>query len=161
MGMFRATPGGALDALSLRIQHARAVLPQLLADEVRNTANRAAQALAESAPHGSAEGETTPIAGDAPGRLYESFHVESVGQMAAEVLCNQPHKLDFVVNGRGPVRPVRKKALMWPGLPHPVKYARPTEPNDFVSPAIEDALQETDAAMSDLLLELVAILEGA
>lgn len=39
---------------------------------------------------------------------------------------------EYVENGRGPVYPVRKKALYWPELAHPVKRAGPAPANDFV-----------------------------
>jgi hypothetical protein len=160
MGLFRVQVGAGLTDLSLRIQQARAALPLLLADEVQLLANNAVMALSDAAPRGKGEGGAEPIGNDAPGRLFESFHVESNGSMAADVLCNQPQKLSFIVNGRGPVRPVRKKALMWKGLSHPVKYARATEPNDFVTPALDEVLADVDASLDHLLLQLVAILEG-
>ncbi len=39
---------------------------------------------------------------------------------------------DWVINGRGDVYPVNKLALWWPGLDHPVKHAKPSQPNDFM-----------------------------
>lgn len=52
-------------------------------------------------------------------------------------LTNTVDYLQYVLYGRGWVFPVEKKALYWEELDHPVAYARPAEPNDYFTLAIE------------------------
>lgn len=93
--------------------------------------------------------ETPPHA-----RLRRSFHVRQTGLTEWVIESDSPY-LKFVVNGRGPVRPVRAKKLRWNAFGHGngafydshsgtgfffAKYAKATEGNPFVSKAYEDVL---------------------
>lgn len=51
-------------------------------------------------------------------------------------LMNPVEYLQWVIRGRGYVYPVEKKALYWPELKHPVAYAGPAPPNDYLSAAV-------------------------
>ncbi len=150
-------------ALRQRLAQTRAQLQPLLARAVRDAGGWVAQNLSDAAPVGKAESGGTPPDGDAPGRLSESFYVVEEGSTessaAVSVRTRQPTKLKFVVEGRGEVRPVNKKALYWPGLPHPVKRARPTTANDFVTPALAEA-HDAEEVLGVVVEQLAEILEG-
>ncbi len=45
----------------------------------------------------------------------------------------------WVILGRGEVRPVTAKALWWPELDHPVMRSGPSRPNDFMATAFDSA----------------------
>lgn len=126
--------------LRARIAAIRAALPLAMMDALNTTGDAVISELQAAAPIGQGDDTTAP-AGDAPGKLKDSFIsvVESTDGMHAilTVSTTQPQKLSWVVNGRGPVYPVNKKALWWPGLPHPIKYAGPSQANDFVAPVMD------------------------
>lgn len=65
------------------------------------------------------------------GALRASIHSERTGATTWFIGTDLEHAY-YVENGRGPVYPVRKKALYWPELPHPVGKAGPAKANDFV-----------------------------
>lgn len=65
------------------------------------------------------------------GALRGSIHSERTGATTWFIGTDLEHAY-YVENGRGPVYPVRKKALYWPELAHPVKRAGPAAANDFV-----------------------------
>jgi hypothetical protein len=130
-----------LDAQRARLAEARAALPGMLQDAVREAGDWVKQNLGDGAPVGEQEGP--PPQGDGPGRLSESFSVQDESSAfspgaAISVRTTQPQKLDWVVNGRGEVLPINKRALFWPGLAHPIRRAGPSQPNDFVTPALAE-----------------------
>jgi hypothetical protein len=130
--------------MQARLAQVKGMLTPLVQQELRALGQQSVEALSQAAPYGKSGGGGG-LSGDAPGRLAESFYAYTEG-LQTKVQCEQPHKLNIIVNGRGPVRPVHKKALYWQGLPHPVKYARATKPNDFVSPVVEE--MSTEAAIA-------------
>lgn len=150
-------------ALRQRLANTRAQLQPLLRQAVQDAGQWVAQNLSDAAPVGKAESGGTPIDGDAPGRLNESFYVQDEGSTESSasvtVRTRQPVKLKFVVEGRGEVRPVNKKALYWPGLPHPVKRAGPAAANDFVTPVLAEA-PTAEEALGVVVDQLAVILEG-
>ena len=152
-----------LDLMRARIAEAKAALPGLLEQAVQDAGDWVAQNLSDAAPQGTSGGGAPPP-GDAPGRLSESFYVQTESSAFAEgaavsVRTRQPQKLKYVVEGRGVVLPVRKRALYWPGLAHPVRRAGPSQPNDFVTPTLDSA-PGAQEALSVVVEELAAILEG-
>lgn len=156
---FMRVGGGNLSDARARFARANAVLATMLESTMSDLGDYSVGLLQDAAPRGvHGEEEVPPIAGDAPGRLYESFHFVQTGTRV-DVLCNQPAKLNFVVNGRGPVRPVRKRALYWYGLDHPVMYARASEPNDFITPVVGEIVSEARIFLLDLLVEVAIALE--
>lgn len=151
---------GGLDSLRGRLARASIMLTTMLESTMRDLGDYSVSLLSDAAPRGlRGNVEPPPIAGDAPGRLANSFHFEQSGNRV-DVLCNQPAKLSFVVNGRGPVYPVRKRALYWYGLDHPVRYARASEPNDFITPVVGEIMAEAPYFLLDLVTELAIMLEG-
>jgi len=148
--------------LRARIEEAKLLLPGLLVDSAQLAGDGVASALGDAAPHGKGSGDSPP--GDAPGALSESFHCETEAQgdgAMATVSTTQPAKLRYVVEGRGWVYPVNKRALYWDGLPHPVPYAKPSQANDFISPVINDQVNEiVEPEVNAIIDNLSAILEG-
>lgn len=130
-----------LDAARMRIAVMRAALHTAMVDAMGQVGDAVIADLENRAPVGQGEEDATPPEGDAPGHLRDSFvsTLENDGESHATltVSTTQPQKLSWVVNGRGWVFPVNKRALYWAALGHPVPYARPSEPNDFVSPVME------------------------
>lgn len=122
-----------IEALRKRIAQAEKDLTPLLQKAAKESGEMVATHLKLKSPHGRSGGP--PPTGDAPGTLAQSFHVvekHRTNVAATEVQTKQPTKLKFVTEGRGVVRPVRKKALWWRGLAHPVKRSGPSKKNDFV-----------------------------
>lgn len=132
------TPGTDLVTLRTQIALAKAGIVDALAQGLLTGGNQVARNLSLAAPIGKGE-EGPPIPGDAPGRLLTSFCAVPTSQLTVEVRTSQPNKLALVVKGRKEVVPVTKRALMWPGLPHPVMRSRAVAPNDFVSPVLDSA----------------------
>lgn len=153
-----------LDALRSKIAEARAALPGLLQEAAAEAGLQIVGALSTAAPVGAGEEGSMPPLGDAPGRLNESFYVQAEESTyspggAISVRTTQPAKLEFVVKGRGEVRPKYKRALYWPGLAHPVKYAGPASANDFVTPVVESGPSEADALLG-VVAQIAEILES-
>lgn len=158
-------PAGA-DDIQERIAAVRAQLPGAIAQTLAQAAKETQAALQQAAPVGKIIEEATTsgaqsqqprgLPGDGPGKLADSFQVQQVGDSQVDVLTTQPAKLKIIVEGRGPVYPKTKMALMWPGLTHPVKRAGPTTPNDFVSPVLasvpDRAVTEAAALFIDPVL---------
>lgn len=147
--------------LRARILDARSLLPSLIHDAANELGMVVVEDLKTAAPQG--KGESSPP-GDAPGFLADSFFVqeESVSEESTiiSVQTTQPQKLEYVVKGRGEVRPKVKRALYWEGLSHPVRRAGPTKANDFVSPVVDNA-PTADEGLQMAFDEVQAILEGA
>ena len=97
------------------------------ADEIRDLLRDACKA---EAPVGK---------GPSSGNLRDSIYGEtSLSTNKVEIKVAIPKRVYYqgwVIRGRGWVLPVKKKALWWPGLPHPVAYARPSKPNPFMDRA--------------------------
>lgn len=153
-----------LEALKTRLEMARDMVQTLLEQAVTEAGNQVVQDLSAAAPRGAnSDGSSPP--GDADGALADSFFVlteiQASADVAVSVRTSQSVKLGYVVNGRGEVRPVRAKALWWTGLPHPVMYAKPSKPNDFVSPVLSNANSNAEQYLQPVVDELAAILESA
>lgn len=155
---FMRVEQSGLSSLRDRFARASTRLNSLLEETMRDLGALSVDLLSDAAPRGTSE-NALAIGTDAPGRLADSFHFEQEATRV-DVKCNQPNKLNFVVNGRGPVRPVRKRALYWQGLDHPVKFARATEPNDFISPVVEEVMHEAQNSLLDVLIEVAIMLES-
>ncbi|HZU01522.1 MAG TPA: hypothetical protein VFA10_17775 [Ktedonobacteraceae bacterium] len=133
-----------------------AVMPAV-ADAVEATCEQVQNGLSSAAPRGTGDDAAEPPPGDAAGHLADSFsyalEAEEV-MVTGTVSTSQPQKLAFVVEGRGEVFPVTKKALFWPGLAHPVRHAAASVANDFVSPVVDEAIgglpEQFDAALSQV-----------
>lgn len=145
-----------LGALTMRFQDARAELPGLMQQAAQEAGQVLVDDLSASAPVGANEGPPPP--GDGPGRLAESFFVRDESETSVAVCTTQPLKLQYVRYGRGEVLPVRKRALMWPGLDHPVRRAGPSQPNDFLTPVIQDF--NLEEALQPVVDKLAVIIEG-
>ena len=149
-----------IEAMQMRLQALRERLPQVMLAAAQQIAQEAAQALSDAAPAGKGEGEGEPPEGDGPGRLKESFQVESEGAgfpFVVRVVTTQPRKLNWVREGRGPVAPLHPAyALFWPGLDHPVMSARPSAANDFVTPVLQAARDGAGEIVQAALAEAMA-----
>lgn len=148
-----------LEELRARIATLRAALPEAMRSALDNTGTAVVGDLQQQAPAGGNDDATPPL-GDGPGKLRDSFQsdvTEASLHATLIVSTTQPQKLAWVRYGRGPVYPVTKKALMWPGLPHPVRYAGPSQPNEFVEPVISQAPDFATAAFEEAVN---AVLEG-
>jgi hypothetical protein len=163
MPLLRMTATGGTAGLRLRLEQVRSSLMPAINGAVQQIGDDVARQLAQAAPVGaSSGGEGTPIAGDAPGKLKESFVADyEPGEASAStsVATTQPNKLRFVRDGRGPVYPVRKRALMWNGLPHPVRSAKATQPNDFVTPVLAEAAVLAYERLNEVVGEVIALTE--
>jgi len=80
------------------------------------------------------------------GQLKESIYgrtsVQPEGVYVTVAIPKRIKYAGWVLKGRGWVFPVKKKALWWPGLPHPVAYARPSKANPFMMRAKDKAMPE-------------------
>jgi hypothetical protein len=151
---------GTLRALQEQVAQARTQVDLLLNAELERLGAYAVDLLSADAPRGKSGSGGSPIGTDAPGALANSFRWERA-ENQVDVLCSQPNKLDIIVNGRGPVYPRNKKALFWEGLDHPVKFARATTPNDFVTPAIEAVIYEVGASADAAAAHIAVLVGGA
>ncbi|MBF6588936.1 MAG: hypothetical protein IVW57_00210 [Ktedonobacterales bacterium] len=152
MPLLSMMQGDGLGTLRLRLTLLRDTLPQAVADTIERIGPEVASMLSDAAPAGksAAGGESMPMEGDAPGRLQESFtstFTASASGATTTVSTTQPNKLALVRSGHRAVFPVRKRALMWPGLAHPVRRAGPVAPNDFVTPVLADAAVQAFAEL--------------
>lgn len=148
-----------LDTVRARITALQAALPEAVMTGMQQIGTEAVSALSAASPVGNSGADDTPPAGDAPGALRDSFQSTLAGDGShanLTVFTTQPQKLSWVVNGRGWVFPLNKKALFWNGLPHPVMFSHPSEPNDFVSPVVDDI---TASAVSTMIEAINAALE--
>jgi hypothetical protein len=159
-----------LDNLRAKVQEAKAALPGLLAQAVQDAGVWVEQNLSDAAPVGQGESGGTPLPGDTPGKLAESFYVQQESSAFANgakitVRTRQPLKLSYVVNGtgiyagKGRIYPTTKQALYWPGADHPVRSIAGMPANDFVTPALAD-MPDANEVLGAVVEELQAILEG-
>lgn len=167
--MFTLEQSG-LQSFLERIAEARAQVLGLVQEVVQQAGETMVTDLSAAAPRGKNEGSPPPP-GDGDGPLAESFYVQqepppSPAGAAITVRTTQPQKLEYVTQGTGiygprgeRIRPKTKKALMWPGAAHPVRSVAGMQPNDFVSPVVDNAPNGQEA-MDVVLSELVMILEG-
>lgn len=150
-----------IDKIMSRIQKAQTELPRIARDTAQRAGDAVAKQLSSAAPKGKSSG--LPPIGDGPGKLSNSFSAQAElrGTGARmELKTIQGQKLEFVVKGRGVVLPKVKKALMWPGLPHPVKRAGPAKANDFVSPIMAKRDDVVKAEMQKAVQEIKDILNA-
>ena len=156
--MLRLTVTG-LDAARARIAAIRGALRLAMIDAMTAIGDEAVAAFQIAAPVGqNGDPNAQPAEGDAPGPLHESFvsTLEMDGLTGTlTISTTQPQKLSWVVNGRGPVYPVNKKALFWPGLDHPVRFAKATDPNDFVSPVVEQMTSTAQETFQTMIQQAV------
>lgn len=160
MGFLYVDTGG-LNLLYARLLLAQERVPQAVQEGLDELSVDIITELADAAPKGTGEGPPPP--GDADGPLADSFEssIEASGYGARlRVTTTQPTKLKYVVEGRGPVYPVKAKALYWAGLDHPVKSAGPSQPNDFVTPVLEEAVNVAEDIISASVAEAITVLEG-
>lgn len=150
-----------IDKIMARINKAQAELPRIARDTAQRAGDTVAKQLSSAAPKGKFNG--LPPVGDGPGKLSNSFlaQAEQWGTGARmELKTTQGQKLEFVVKGRGVVLPKVKKALMWPGLPHPVRRAGPSKANDFVSPILTKRDDVVKTEMQKAIQEIKDILNA-
>lgn len=149
-----------LDLLRAKLVECQQLVPAAVDEALGELGIEIITELAAAAPVGAGEGPPPP--GDAEGHLADSFvsDVSTQGRSSTlEITTTQPTKLRYVVEGRGEVLPVRAKALYWAGLDHPVKRAGPSEPNDFVTPVIEEGLAMAEEIIAEGILEVLTIIE--
>jgi hypothetical protein len=150
-----------IDALRKRIHDTVDALPSTVFEVAQKSGNAVKTKLSDASPRGSSGGGPPP--GDAAGPLSGSFFVDVAQQgygARATLKTKQPQKLEYVVQGRGEVRPVVKKALFWKGLKHPVKRAGPSKANDIVTPVLQGANASVKAEMDKGIHELSVLLGG-
>ena len=147
-----------LDEIIALIEEARAAVVPLLTEALVSGGEEMLQELSNAAPKGTGE-DSIPPAGDASGRLADSFEMDEESDVSSAhitIRTTQPQKLDWVVNGRGEVLPVTKKALYWKGLAHPVRRAGPSQPNDFVTPVVDAGVERITELFDEALAEIAA-----
>ncbi len=145
----------ATNQMLLRLRAIEASLMPNIIEALADIGAHVEEELSAHAPVGKGE-EGPPIGGDAAGRLADSFRMTLSGNEAAaavQVTTDQPTKLKIIREGRREVRPVQKKALFWQGLDHPVKRSRATQPNDFVTPVLEEAKEYARERLSEAVGE--------
>ncbi len=155
MALITLTQSSGASLLHLRLTIARSQLPMALTEAVRHGGNTVRAALSAAAPVGAGAG--TAPAGDASGALSDSFQAQftaGVTEASSTVRTTQPTKLRYVREGTGiygprgaPIRPTRARALFWPGAEHPVRSVRGMPPNDFVTPALAEAVPQVMEAL--------------
>lgn len=157
-----------LEDLLARLDMARTMVAPLLAEAAQEAADIVAQNLKEAAPKGSTGSGSSP-GDDASGPLAESFftiaEIQAEGA-AASVQTNQGIKLGYVVNGTGiygpqgqRIVPLVARALYWEGAEHPYRSVAGQKPNDFVTPALQEA-PDAQEVLQTVIDELATILEG-
>lgn len=156
-----------LDELLTRIDQVIAALPQALEEAMSVAGEELRQQLADAAPQGTGA-EGSPPAGDAAGRLAESFMMEAESDGASVrvvISTTQPQKLEWVRYGTGIYGPMGgriypriKRALFWQGAAHPVRSIAGMAPNDFVSPVLDGASAlfstQVETAISEVVMQL-------
>lgn len=157
---FKSDTSG-LDALLSRVRKAQAEVPRVTRDAAQRIGDTVKGQLASAAPKGKSGGP--PPAGDGPGHLSNSFSAKAeqngIGARMT-LVTSQPFKLKIITGGRRAVIPVTKKALMWPGLSHPVRRSGPVKANDFVTPVMNRRLDVVKAEMQKAIQEMRSILGG-
>lgn len=85
------------------------------------------------------------------GQLKSSIRVEDISPLEARVFQDEhvAKYAKWVLGGRGPVFPKKKKALFWPGLAHPVPRAGPAPANPFWDRGIRRSQSEKKEAINE------------
>ena len=158
--IFRSDTSG-LDRLIARVNQAQAELPRVTKDAAQRIGDTVKGQLSSAAPKGKSGGPPPP--GDSSGPLSGSFSAkaEQQGVGARMTLsASQPFKLKIITGGRKAVIPVTKRALMWPGLPHPVMRSSAVKANDFVKPIMARRNDVVKTEMQKAIDEIKSILGG-
>lgn len=96
------------------------------------------------------------------GKLKRSIRGISQGLLDWSVVVTDD-KVHYVINRTKPhdIFPIRKKALYWAGLPHPVAYAKHpgTKADDFPERGLNKAMPEIDREIGKLEDMIVAEFE--
>jgi hypothetical protein len=171
MAFLRVIPGSGLAQIRSRLAAAKSGLASGIPGALTQLGGDCVAALGSAAPHGSGEGDGANPPGDASGALADSF-VSSMegGDGFGQVLVRttQPTKLRYVRYGTGvygptgePIHPTTKRALFWKGAEHPVRQVRGQPANDFVTPVVNEYVQEGDARMDELAIRIADLLNGS
>lgn len=163
---FITITGDGIQQLRDKINLGRMMLPALMEDTAKMIGEDAVQIMSDAAPYGS---EGTAPAGDVPGHLADSFTADTTSSgesFTVTLQTNQPTKLSYVTQGTGiygprgqRIVPTTARALNWPSAPHPVRSVAGQQPNDFVTPAIDEISANVDGLMNGLVDELTAAVE--
>lgn len=160
-----------IDMLIARISKARAELPRVVTEAAQRAGDTLKQQLSSAAPRGklhSLYSKSPP--GDVPGLLSESFSAlaeQTSTGATLELKTNQPLKFQYVTIGtgiyvgKGVIKPLKAKALWWPGAPHPFKSVRGIKGKDFSKPVISKANDVVKTEMQTATQEINDILGGA
>jgi hypothetical protein len=75
------------------------------------------------------------------GAMVSTIRVSHPGRWTWHVSVGTDHwwYMEFGANPHGPILPVKKKALWWPGLPHPINVVEVhpgNKPRPFMRPAV-------------------------
>lgn len=152
-----------LDTLRAQVQDARNTWAQKVQRALDEQAEKGVYALKTKAPQGKGDvGNAVP--GDAPGSLALSFTQEPfTGNPGTIIRTSQGNKLRFIRFGTGlygplghRIVPTHAKALYWQGAAHPYRSIAGQKPNDFVTPVVEDTLQQLDQAARQTTRDLLA-----
>jgi len=154
--------------LIARVRKARTELPRITTNAAQRAGDTVKAQLASAAPHGRSGGPPPP--GDASGPLASSFSAQASQQGIGahmELKTSQPLKLQYVTlgtgiyAGKGPIRPLVKRALFWPGASHPYRSVKGMKGKDFVKPIINKAPDAVKTELQKAKQEIDAILGGA
>lgn len=151
-----------------RVRKARTELPRITTNAAQRAGDTVKGQLASAAPHGRSGGPPPP--GDSSGPLASSFSVQASQQGIGahmELKTSQPLKLQYVTlgtgiyAGKGVIKPLTKKALMWKGAAHPYRSVKGMKGKDFVKPVMATRGDAVKAEMQKAIQEIQAILGGA
>lgn len=161
--IFKSDASG-IDILLVRIHKAQVEMPRVTRDAAQRAGDTVKEQLSSASPHGRG-GPPPPT--DASGPLSGSFSAKAEQQGVGahmELKTSQSLKLQYVTQGtgiyagKGLIKPLRAKALFWPGASHPYRSVKGMKGKDFVTPimhkrddVVEVEMQKASQALKDIL----------
>lgn len=140
--------GTGLDQIIQKLTIASETQRTAAQDALLEQGDATVTALGIAAPK-SGVSTSTPIAGDSPGPLAQSFKSTLIEAMAVEVRTTQPTKFTYVTRGTGVygprgirITPRIRKALMWQQAAHPWRSVAGEPKNPFHLPVLRAAQSE-------------------
>jgi hypothetical protein len=151
MSFLTFTDMGNLSGLMARVERATQEIDPLVAQALAQTGEQMVTALHDAAPVGT---------GRTDGHLNESFYAHEEG-LSLLIFTSQAEKYHFVTAGTPtPIRPVTKRFLYSPELPHPMAWVRGQEANPFSQPIFDEAEQYVRDNIEPLAQQIALIIEG-
>lgn len=155
-----------IDALLDRVRKAQAELPRVTKNAAQRAGDTVKDQISSASPHGRG-GPPPPT--DAPGPLSGSFSAKAEQQGVGahmELKTSQGVKLGYVTQGtgiyagKGLIKPLRAKALFWPGASHPVRSVKGMKGKDFVTPIMHKRDDVVEVEMQKAIKEIKDIMNA-